>query len=139
MHIIAMSSGVLKETPEGALLKDYILSLVDQPRPRVALVPTALGDPAETIVSFYSAFPADRYEPSHLALFSRTIEDLRSYVLQQHIIYVQGGNTANLLAVWRTHGLDEIFREAWEAGVVLCGPSAGGLCWFESGITDSFG
>ena len=74
----------------------------------------------------------------HLALFRREVADLRRFVLAQDLVYVGGGNTANLLAVWRTHGLDRIFREAWEAGVVLAGLSAGGLCWFEGGVTGSF-
>jgi peptidase E len=90
-------------------------------------------------VDFYTAFPTDRFEPSHLTLFARTVEDLRSCVRRQHLIYVSGGNTANLLAIWRTQGLDRILREAWGEGVVLCGNSAGGLCWFAAGITDSFG
>jgi peptidase E len=139
MNIIAMSSGIFEKTPANALLQDYILRLVPAPRPRVALLPTATGDAASTIVDFYNAFPADRFEPAHLALFTRTLEDLRSCVLRQQVIYVSGGNTANLLSVWRIHGLDLILREAWEKGVVLCGNSAGALCWFEAGSTDSFG
>jgi dipeptidase E len=139
MHIIAMSSGLLQKTPASALLQDYITDLVARPRPRVALLPTATGDSADTIVDFYATFDADRYEPSHLTLFARTVDDLRSFVLRQQVIYVPGGNTANLLAIWRTHGLDRILREAWQKDIVLCGSSAGGLCWFEAGITDSFG
>jgi peptidase E len=137
--IVAMSSGILQPTPANELLREYVLSFVHVARPKVALVPTASGDASAAIVDYYAAFPAGRFEPSHLALFSRTIEDLRSYVLRQQVILVTGGNTANLLAIWRTHGLDDILREAWEEGVVLCGNSAGGLCWFEAGITDSFG
>ena len=139
MTIIAMSSGLLQQTPANALMQDYILGLVPATRPRVALLPTATADAAPLIVDFYTVFPTDRFEPSHLTLFVRTVADLRSYVLRQHLIYVSGGNTANLLAIWRTHGLDSILREARENGVVLCGNSAGGLCWFEGGITDSFG
>jgi peptidase E len=65
--------------------------------------------------------------------------DLREVALAHDVIYVGGGNTANLLAVWRTHGFDAILREAWESGVLLCGWSAGMICWFEAGVTDSFG
>jgi len=139
MTIIAMSSGLFEPTPANALLRAYILGLVNAERPRVAYLATASGDSAPAIVDFYTAFTPDRCEPSHLALFARTVDDLRSYILRQQVIYVSGGNTANLLAVWRTQGLDEILREAREKGVVLCGNSAGGLCWFDCGITDSFG
>ena len=65
--------------------------------------------------------------------------DLRAALLSQDLIYVGGGNTANMLAIWRVHGVDEILREAWENGVILCGGSAGAICWFESSVTDSFG
>ena len=74
-----------------------------------------------------------------LPLFQRRATDLRAFVLAQDVIYVGGGNTVNLLAVWRAHGLDTILREAYMQGVVLCGISAGSLCWFECGVTDSFG
>ncbi len=139
MPIVAMSSSTLWGGPGAVLLNDYLFGLVDAPHPRVCFLPTAVGDSAEAIAAFYGAFPSSRCQPSHLTLFNRTIDDLRSYLLQQDMIYVHGGNTANMLAVWRLHGLDAILREAWQQGTLLCGFSAGGLCWFESGITDSFG
>ena len=77
-------------------------------------------------------------QPSHLSFFERT-PDLRSFLLNQDIIYVGGGNTKSMLAVWREWGLPEVLREAWSTGVVLAGTSAGGMCWFEEAITDSFG
>ena len=86
----------------------------------------------------YSRFPASRCERSRLALFSRTVEDIPAYLLQQDIVVVAGGNTANMLAVWRVHGVDCALRTAWERGVILTGGSAGSLCWFECGTTDSF-
>lgn len=125
--------------PELPLLDDHILGLVARPRPRVCFVPTASGDDPGYIVQFYDAFPTSRCEPSHLPLFKRSVADLRSFVLGQDVVYVGGGNTANLLAVWRVHGFDVVLREAWEGGVVLCGVSAGALCWFSGGVTDSFG
>jgi dipeptidase E len=67
------------------------------------------------------------------------VADLRAFLLEQDVIYVGGGNTANMLAIWRVHGVDRILREAWEAGVVLAGISAGAICWFEAAVTDSFG
>ncbi len=139
MPIVAMSSSTLSGGAGAGLLNDYLFGLVDTPHPRVCFLPTAVGDSAESIAGFYGAFPSGRCEPSHLTLFNRTVDDLRSYLLQQDMIYVNGGNTANMLAVWRLHGLDAILREAWQQGTLLCGFSARGLCWFESGITDSFG
>lgn len=111
---------------------EYPLELAGKPRARVAFVPTATGDATETLVNMYARFPAERTERIHLALFNRTIEDIEEYVLRQDIIWIGGGNTANLLAVWRVHGVDRALRTAWENGVVLTGGSAGSLCWFEA-------
>jgi peptidase E len=117
---------------------DYLLELAGKPRARVCFVPTATGDAPATLVAMYSRFPAARAERTHLELFSRTVKDIRALLLEQDIIYVGGGNTANLLAVWRAHGVDKVMREAWENGVILTGGSAGSLCWFECGTTYSF-
>ncbi len=138
-HIVAMGGGGFSMEPDNPLLDDFILSLTGKPKPKVCFVPTASGDSDVYTERFFEAFPAERAQSSHLSLFKRTIADLREFVRTQDVIYVGGGSTANLLAVWRAHGLDAILREAWEAGVVLCGVSAGALCWFESGSTDSFG
>ena len=116
-----------------------MLDLVGKPRAKVCIIPTATGDSTQTLVGMYQRFPADRAERTHLALFNRTVKDIRSYLLEQDIILVGGGNTANMLAIWRVHGFDRVLREAWEAGVVLAGWSAGMICWFEAGVTDSFG
>jgi dipeptidase E len=105
----------------------------------VLFVPTASGDAAHFLARFQAAFAQRACEANHLALFDRRVRDLRSFVLGHDLIYVGGGNTANLLAIWRVHGLDVILREAWQNGTVLCGVSAGAICWFESGVTDSFG
>ncbi len=138
-QIVAMGGGGFSMEPENPLLDDFILGLTGKPRPKVCFVPTATGDHEGYVQKFYDAFPAERAEAAHLALFHRTVRDLRAFVLSQDVIYVGGGNTVSLLAVWRAHGLDVVLREAWEAGVVLCGVSAGALCWFEGGTTDSFG
>ncbi|MBM3769881.1 MAG: peptidase E [Acidimicrobiia bacterium] len=119
-------------------LVGYLLELAGKPRARVAFVPTATGDSTETLVNMYARFPAERSERTHLALFNRTVEDIEAYLLAQDIIWIGGGNTANLLAVWRVHGVDRALRAAWERGVILTGGSAGSLCWFECGTTDSF-
>jgi dipeptidase E len=136
--IIAMGGGGFSMEPDNPLLDDFILAQANAARPRVCFLPTASGDADGYIVGFYTAF-ANRAEASHLRLFNRTRGDIEALLLGQDIIYVGGGNTENLLAIWRTHGLDRILRTAWEAGVVLAGLSAGSICWFEAGTTDSFG
>jgi len=117
---------------------DYLLELAGKPRAKVCFVPTATGDSSATLVAMYGRFPAARAERTHLELFNRTVKDIRALLLAQDIIYVGGGNTVNLLAVWRAHRVDQVMREASESGVILTGGSAGSLCWFECGTTDSF-
>ena len=123
---------------DNPLLDDFVLGLAAPARPRVCFLPTASGDSADYVVRFYEAF-RERSEPSHLKLFGRPRPDIRDFLLAQDAIYVGGGNTANMLAIWRVHGVDEALREAWERGIVLAGISAGSICWFEAGVTDSFG
>lgn len=125
--------------PDNPRLDHYILSLPHRTPPKVCFVPTASGDSENYIARFYDRYTVDRCLPSHLRLFGRKIQDLRSFILGQDIVYVGGGATGYLLATWRLAGLDAIFREAWERGVVLSGVSAGALCWFEAGLTDTFG
>jgi len=132
--------------PDNPLLDDFILSLSRRRPARVCFVPTASADAATAITKFYRAF-SGRCLPTDLTLFDSPMlprrpaktNDLKTFVQAQDIFYVGGGNTANLLAVWRAHGLDKLLRRAWRAGAVLSGISAGMLCWFEGGITDSFG
>jgi dipeptidase E len=121
----------------GEPLDDLLLELTGASRPRVLLIPTASAESEAYVVRFYEAF-ARRAEASHLSLFDIPPPDIRSIVLDQDAIFVGGGNTANMLAIWRVHGVDGFLREAWEAGVVLAGVSAGSICWFEAGVTDSF-
>ena len=136
-HIVGLGGG--GDTPEQTqLLYDYVLSLTGKERPRLLYVPTAMGDSDEGIVGFYEQF-AGRGELSHLKTFPWPPPDLREVILSQDAIAIGGGNTANLLAIWKVHGIDGYMREAWERGVVLWGASAGMLCWFEHGVTDSFG
>ena len=121
------------------LLDDYVLGLTRSERPRVCFLPSASGDADHYIVRFYQAF-AERCEASHVSLFRRgTSGDVREHLLSQDLIYVGGGSVVSLLGVWRAHGLDSVMREAWKAGVVLCGVSAGSLCWFAEGITGFHG
>jgi dipeptidase E len=121
---------------DGTALDDLILDLAGGPR--ICFVPTATGDDDWGVVRFYERFGA-RAEASHAVFHPWPRPDLREHALAQDAIFVGGGNTANMLAIWRVHGFDGILREAWEAGVLLCGMSAGMICWFEAGVTDSFG
>ena len=140
--IVAMGGGGFQMEPADPLLDDFVLALARErsgrDRPRIALIPTATGDDADIAARFLDLF-ADRADPSVLSLFRRDAGDLRTIVDRQDAVYVLGGNTANLLALWRLHGLDGILRDAWEAGTVLAGMSAGAICWFEACTTDSFG
>lgn len=119
-------------------LIDYVLSLSEKDCPKVCFIPTATGDSATSIVAFYDRFPSSNAQRSHLSLFNRTVYNIEEYLLSQDIIMVGGGNTANMLATWRVHGVDSVLEKAWKSGVILCGGSAGSLCWFECGTTDSF-
>lgn len=120
-------------------LDDYVLGLTSRDRPKVLYLPTPAADADALIVGFYERFTG-RTEPSHLKLFGAPdAASWRPRLLRQDAICVSGGNTANALAVWRTHGMDVALREAWEGGIVLFGGSAGMICWFECSVTDSFG
>ncbi|MBD1909807.1 MULTISPECIES: peptidase E [unclassified Leptolyngbya] len=135
-HIVAMGGGGLSIEPDNLLLDRYVLELVSKPQPKVCFLPTASGDSDRYIVRFYSTFLKFPCQPSHLSLFHPPTLDLRGFLLEQDIIYVGGGNTKNLLALWHDWELDSVLKEAWEQGTILCGFSAGSLCWFESGVSD---
>lgn len=145
-QIVAMGGGGFSMEPENSLLDDFVLGLARRQPPRVCFLPTASGDSPAYIAKFYRAF-SGRSVPTDLTLFGspdlpRCPTDaarLPEFVAGQDIFYVGGGNTANLLALWRAHGLDTLLRDAWLAGAILCGISAGMICWFQNSITDSFG
>ena len=110
------------------------------PSPRVCIVATALGDDPTWLTAFYAAFGRSGFRATHLALFPQpNTADIRGLLLEQDLIWVAGGSVANLLAVWHTHDLGSILAECWQAGIVLTGVSAGSVCWFAGGTTDSFG
>ena len=151
-RIVAIGGGGFGSTGRDGPLDAYIAELAagrsEWPvaggpvRPRICLLPTASGDPKEQITRFNATFRRLGCSPSHLALFrlgDQPEVELRDHLLGQDAIYVGGGSLANLLAIWRTHGLDDVLREAWESGILLCGVSAGSMCWFEAGITRSHG
>ena len=132
-----MGGGGFTAEPPNPALDVYILQQARVTNPRVCFVGTATGDSVRYVASFYRAYRQLDCRPSHLTFFERTPE-LRSLALEQDVIYVGGGNTKSMLAVWKEWGFDKILREAWQSGVVLAGISAGAICWFEQGITDSF-
>ncbi|GAC1322819.1 MAG: peptidase E [Mycobacteriales bacterium] len=143
-HVLAIGGGGFTLTERyGARpgpLVEHALSLTGSDQPKVCALYTATADDPARIAAFYAAWGGTGVRPSHLALFPMpSVEDVRAHLLDQDALYVGGGSVANLLAVWRVHGLDEVMRDAWQAGVVLFGVSAGSLCWFAGGTTDSFG
>src|SRR5688572_18918447 len=137
-HIVAMGGGGFLMEPENPLLDDFVLSLARRQPARVCFLPTASADSANAIVRFYRAF-GRRSVATDLTLFDSPLlprrparsADLARFVAEQDVIYVGGGNTANLLALWQVHGLDRILRDASANGIVLAGVSAGMLCWFR--------
>lgn len=133
-HIVAMGGGQPADDP----IFPFLFELTGASKPKVLYVPTATGDADRGVIHFYRRFPAHSFEPSDLGLFERTVDDVRELVMSQDVVLVQGGSTANMLAVWRVHGVDAVLREAWEAGVVMAGGSAGANCWFEASTTDAF-
>jgi peptidase E len=140
-RIIAMGGGGFSARPGDPELDAYVIEQAAGPNPNICLLPTASGDPDDQIARFYRAFHDLDCTPSHLSLFrlgSRPV-DIRARLLAQDVIYVGGGSMSNLLAIWRVHKLDEILYEAWRRGILLCGISAGSMCWFRAGITKSHG
>jgi peptidase E len=135
--LVALGGGGFTD-PAAAALDRYVLELTRASRPRVCLLPTASGDASAYIAAFYRAF-GTRARCSHLGLFQREPSGLRELVLEQDLLYIGGGNTANLLALWRLHGVDALVREAWERGIVLAGVSAGACALFAAGVSASFG
>ena len=136
-HIIAIGGGGLAVAPDGLLLEQYILAQSGKARPAVCFLPNASADPGEYSLRFYAALSQLDCRLSHLSLFAPPSADLASFLLEKDVIYVGGGNTKSMLALWREWGLVEILRHAYERGIILCGVSAGAICWFEQGLTDS--
>src|SRR5271166_5640464 len=139
-QILALGGGGFSMEKDSSVLDDYALSLAGSERPRVCFLPTASGDADHYVVRFYRRFSPD-CEASHVSLFRRdqgtgaVEDDLATHLLAQDLIYVGGGNVVSMLGAWRAHGLDAVLRKAWRRGVVLCGPSAGSLCWFAQALS----
>ena len=136
-QIIAMGGGGFSMEPENPLLDKYILSQSKKKNPRICFIGTASGDAKGYIDNFYNFFKKENCIPSHLSLFNGHTAKIESFILSQDILYVGGGNTRNMLVLWKEWGLDKIIRKAYKKGILLCGISAGSICWFEEGLTDS--
>lgn len=138
---MALGGGGFSMEPKNPLMDDYVLALSGAERPRICFLPTASGDADHYVVRFYRRFGGARAEPSHVSLFRRdttagAVEgDIEQHLLQQDVIYVGGGSLKSLLGAWRAHGLDRTLERAWRRGVLLCGLSAGSLCWFSDAVT----
>ncbi|MEG3627167.1 Type 1 glutamine amidotransferase-like domain-containing protein [Streptomyces poriticola] len=139
-HRLALLGGGFSTDPDG-LLDDWLLGHARTARPKVCFLPTASGDDPGYVERFLEAFRPRDCVPSVLPLFRRELgaAELRTFLLAQDVVYVGGGSTANLLAVWRAHGVDRLLCEAYDGGTLLCGISAGANCWAEGSHTDSFG
>ncbi|WP_106769846.1 Type 1 glutamine amidotransferase-like domain-containing protein [Paenibacillus faecalis] len=135
-QIIAMGGGGFSMEPDNLLLDEYVLAQSSKKSPKVCFIPTASGDQDNYVERFYKAFNTLSCTPSHLSLFKPNFKDLESYIFEHDIIYVGGGNTRNMLVLWREWGLDQVLKSAYQQGVILTGLSAGSICWFEEGVTD---
>lgn len=139
--ILALGGHEFSRRRGDEALRDYMLALAPATRPKICLLPTASGDPEEQIAAFRRSHAGSECELSHVSLFRLEHERVRveEHLLTRDLIYVGGGSLVNLLAIWRAHRLDQVLRTAWESGVVLCGQSAGAMCWFEAGVSRSAG
>ncbi len=136
-NIVAIGGGGFGRSLGSLAIEKYIISLVKKKNPKICFIPTASGDNDLYKLNFYRAFSKLKCITSHIDFFSRT-EDLEEKVSTQDIIYVGGGNTKSMLAVWKEWNLHEILKKAYENGIVMSGVSAGAICWFDKGITDSY-
>jgi dipeptidase E len=136
-RLMTMGGGGFLMEPENPLLDQFLISLSKKGKPKVCFIPTATGDFQGFIDKFYDNMKNHDVESSHLSLFKPPLGSLRDFVLDKDVFYVGGGNTRNLLVLWKEWGLDQILREAYQAGKVMGGVSAGSICWYEQGVTDS--
>jgi dipeptidase E len=137
-QIVAMGGGGFSIESDNVLLDEYTIRQAGTDNPQVCFVPTASGDAQDYVASFYHTFQRFTCRPSHLSLFALPTRDLEGFLLDKDIVYVGGGNTRSLLALWREWGIDTILRKAWERGVVLAGISSGAVCWYEQALSDYF-
>jgi len=137
-HIIAIGGGGFSSDERITSIEKYALSLISSKRPTVCFVPTASGDSAAYIERFYRAFAEVECKRNHITLFKNT-GNAKKALLSSDLVYIGGGNTANLLALWRLHQVDAYILKAYKRGAVLVGISAGAMALFDGGLTDSYG
>ena len=136
-HIVAIGGGGFGRNNSSYLIENYILNISSKDCPNICFLPTATGDLDSYIVRFYSIFSRLNCIPSHIEFFKRTT-DIQNHIMKQDIIFVGGGNTKSMLAIWNAWGMSELLNKAYNQGVIMSGVSAGAICWFTSGITDSW-
>tara|TARA_Y100000768_G_scaffold85639_1_gene61325 strand:- start:221 stop:916 length:696 start_codon:yes stop_codon:yes gene_type:complete len=136
-QIIAIGGGGFGRNPGVGIIEKYILKQSKKEIPNICFIPTATGDDESYKNSYYATFTKLKCNPTHLDLFKRT-PDLDDLIQKQDVVFVGGGNTKSMLAVWRDWGLDSILKKAYESGTIMSGVSAGAICWFDKGVTDSW-
>lgn len=143
-QILALGGGGFLMEDGRSAIDEYLLGLAQRDKPRICFVPTPSGDLPEHLEKFYAAYASALCEPTHLSFFRKpseksvALDDFEEHILSRDIVFVGGGNTKSALSVWREWGLDAVLRKALKAGVILSGMSAGAMCWFDLGLTDSF-
>lgn len=136
-QIIAMGGGGFGGETSNHKIDQYVLKLTQKAHPKICFLPQASAEDQNYIVRFFETYTKLQAEPSWVSLFGCVKERWREHLLQQDVIYVGGGNTKSMMALWQVWGVDQVLSEAYERGVIMTGISAGGICWFEEGITDS--
>ena len=136
-QIIAIGGGGFGSTPGVGIIEKYIIDQSDKKYPKICFIPTATGDDEKYKLNFYSTFDKLNCFSNHLDFFKRT-PDLEDLIFSNDIFYIGGGNTKSMLAVWKDWGLSNLLKKAYNNGAIMCGVSAGAICWFEKGITDSW-
>jgi dipeptidase E len=136
-QIIAMGGGGFSMEPENPLLDLYILKQSNKNIPKICFLGTASGDSEGYIENFYKSFSKMDCDPSHLSLFRPHTNQVEKFILSQDIIYVGGGNTKNMMVLWKEWNIHKALKKAYKQGIILSGLSAGSICWFEHGASDS--
>ena len=136
-HIVSIGGGGFGRNSSSNLIEKYILNLSAKNTPKICFLPTATGDNDSYIVRFYSVFNRLNCKPSHIEFFKRTT-NIKKSIMDQDVVFVGGGNTKSMLAIWNDWGMSDLLKDAYNEGVIMSGVSAGAICWFTNGITDSW-
>ncbi len=136
-HVVAIGGGGFGRNDSSYLIENYILNLTGKDSPRICFLPTATGDNDAYIVRFYTVFNRLNCIPTHFEFFKRT-SNIHNHIMNQDVVFVGGGNTKSMIAIWNDWGMSNLLNDAYNEGVVMSGVSAGAICWFTNGITDSW-